>query len=499
MANKIFSHAFSALLALSAITANVHGQTLADLIKDTEIREGCIISLAVTDAGGNTLAEWNAGYPMVPASTMKTVTTGLALEELGSGFRFRTSIAYSGYTDSLGTLHGDLYIIGGADPTLASTRKKQDSLFNIWGNAVKSAGIDSIAGSIIGDAGFFPDEMAPGSWEWGDLGTYYGAGASGLSFHENSISIRIIPAEKTGQRPYAEQIYPETPWMHIDNLSTTGPRWSPNTILLYTSELCPVAEIRGSYPINGGINIEECCNKYPAMTCAYHFDRYLAANDINSLSGPMDTGRFTTRDPSEFADRDSLHYIITTYSEPLSSIVTKTNMESNNMYAETLFKMTGLQTGGSASYETAIKTAGKLLDEMGIDTKGYRQTDGSGLSRQNLVSARFLSTFLSKAAAGPEGDAFIESLPVPGHEGTLKHVLKDVKPEYSSRIRAKSGSMSGVRCYAGYIFPDSRKKPVSFALMSNNHAGKGSDMQKAIEEILKALLAELMPGKSIVL
>ena len=113
MANKIFSHAFSALLALSAITANVHGQTLADLIKDTEIREGCIISLAVTDAGGNTLAEWNAGYPMVPASTMKTVTTGLALQELGSGFRFRTSIAYSGYTDSLGTLHGDLYIIGG--------------------------------------------------------------------------------------------------------------------------------------------------------------------------------------------------------------------------------------------------------------------------------------------------------------------------------------------------------------------------------------------------
>lgn len=499
MANKIFSHAFSALLALSAITANVHGQTLADLIKDTEIREGCIISLAVTDAGGNTLAEWNADYPMVPASTMKTVTTGLALQELGSGFRFRTSIAYSGYTDSLGTLHGDLYIIGGADPTLASTRKKQDSLFNIWGNAVKSVGIDSIAGSIIGDAGFFPDEMAPGSWEWGDLGTYYGAGASGLSFHENSISIRIIPAEKTGQRPYAEQIYPETPWMHIDNLSTTGPRWSPNTILLYTSELSPVAEIRGSYPINGGINIEECCNKYPAMTCAYHFDRYLAANGINSLSGPMDTGRFTTRDPSEFADRDSLHYIITTYSESLSSIVAKTNMESNNMYAETLFKMTGLQTGGSASYETAIKTAGKLLDEMGIDTKGYRQTDGSGLSRQNLVSARFLSTFLSKAAAGPEGDAFIKSLPVPGHEGTLKHVLKDVKPEYSSRIRAKSGSMSGVRCYAGYIFPDNRKKPVSFALMSNNHAGKGSDMQKAIEEILKALLAELMPGKSIVL
>ena len=480
--------AFAALLC--AIQANADSP---------EKGQGYILAIYAADLHGRTVAELNKDYPMIPASTMKTVTTGLALEELGADFRFETSLAYSGTIDSLGTLHGDLYIVGGADPTLGTTRVKRDSVFGIWHEAVKAAGIDSIAGNVIGDDRLFPDEIASSAWEWGDLGTYYGAGASGLSFHENSISLRIIPADTPGEKPRIEQMYPLTPWMEMKNLTTTGQRRSANSIYLYTSEVSPVSELRGSYPSDGGINVEECCNKYPAMTCAYDFDRYLASKGINSLYGAIDTRRFATRPQSGFNNRDSLEYIVTTLSAPLSYIVSRTNKESNNMYAETLFKMTGLQTGGSASYETAIKTAGKLLEEMGIDTKGYRQTDGSGLSRQNLVSARFLSTFLSKTAAGPEGKAFIESLPVPGHEGTLKHVLKDVKPEYSSRIRAKSGSMSGVRCYAGYIFPYNQEKPVAFALMSNNHAGKGSDMQKAIEEILKALLADLMPGKSIIL
>ncbi len=451
-------------------------------------QETAVIAMLAIDGKGVTISERNSGYPMVPASTMKTVTTALALGLLGEDFRFSTSIAADGRIDSLGTLHGDLYIIGGADPTLASTRSAQDSTFRIWTEAIRKAGIDSIAGAIIGDDRFFPEEAAVSSWEWGDLGTYYGAGASGLSFHENYISLRITSSGQEGRSPSVEQLYPETPWMYMDNFAVTGPKWSKNTVGLFTSEISPVSEIRGSYPVNGGTTVEKCCNKYPAMTCAYHFDKYLRANGINSLYGAMDTRRLTARDRNSFAPADSLKPIVTTASAPLSEIVGTTNRESNNLYAETLFRMIGKTIYGDASYEASAKAALRMIKEMGIDTGGYRQVDGSGLSRQNLASPAFLCRFLLAAAHSHYGRAFIESLPVPGHEGTLKYLLKDMRAELTSGIRAKSGSMSGVKCYAGYILGDNPEELTVFAIMSNNHIGESKDMQDIIEDMLGELL-----------
>lgn len=471
--------AFAALLC--AIQANADSP---------EKGQGYILAIYAADLHGRTVAELNKDYPMIPASTMKTVTTGLALEELGADFRFETSLAYSGTIDSLGTLHGDLYIVGGADPTLGTTRVKRDSVFGIWHEAVKAAGIDSIAGNVIGDDRLFPDEIASSAWEWGDLGTYYGAGASGLSFHENSISLRIIPADRPGEKPRIEQMYPLTPWMEMKNLATTGQRRSANSIYLYTSEVSPVSELRGSYPSDGGINVEECCNKYPAMTCAYDFDRYLASKGINSLYGAIDTRRFATRPQSGFNNRDSLEYIVTTFSAPLSYIVSRTNKESNNMYAETLFKMTGLSYCGSATYEASRKTASAILKKLGIDTEGYRQIDGSGLSRQNLVSPEFMCRFLAAIAKKTYGKTFIESLPSPGKEGTLKYFLRDIPADAASRVKAKSGSMSGVRCYAGYIAGNSPDDMIVFAIMSNGNTGKGTHVQKHLEKIIMGLLEQ---------
>ena len=366
--------AFTAIIAAFPATAT-DTDWFSRTIENCEKRHGCIISMLAVNMRGDTIAQRNSTYSMIPASVTKTVTTALALKELGPDFRFETSIAYSGHIDSTGILHGDIYIVGGADPTLASTLSGQDSVFNIWHRAVKAAGIDSIAGSVIGDDRFFPDEAAAGSWELGDLGTYYGSGASGLSFHENYISLRITPSEHPEGRPDIEQLFPRTPWMEIENLAVTGRRKSGNSLYMLASEIEPVSQLRGSYPIDGGTSIEKCSNKYPAMTCAYHFDKYLGSHGINSAFGAMDTRRFTTRAAYGFQDRDSLTYIVTTYSAPLSYIVSKTNKESNNLYAETLFKMTGKAVSGSATYDASCKAAEKLLKGMGLETAGYKQVE----------------------------------------------------------------------------------------------------------------------------
>ena len=249
--------AFTAIIAAFPATAT-DTDRFSRVIENCEKRHGCIISMLAVNMRGDTIAQRNSTYSMIPASVTKTVTTALALKELGPNFRFETSIAYSGHIDSTGILHGDIYIVGGADPTLASTLPRQVSVFNIWHRAVKAAGIDSIAGSVIGDDRFFPDEAAAGSWELGDLGTYYGSGASGLSFHENYISLRITPSEHPEGRPDIEQLFPRTPWMEIENLAVTGRRKSGNSLYMLASEIEPVSQLRGSYPINGGTSIEKC-------------------------------------------------------------------------------------------------------------------------------------------------------------------------------------------------------------------------------------------------
>ena len=491
MANKIFSHAFSALLALSAITANVHGQTLADLIKDTEIREGCIISLAVTDADGNTLAEWNAGYPMVPASTMKTVTTGLALQELGSGFRFRTSIAYSGYTDSLGTLHGDLYIIGGGDPTIGSANPiatPLDTLFGEWMEMISDTGISHIEGNIVGDGRFFSGMDGHPTWEVCDAGTYYGTGTSGLSFYENVQDFNVSAGEKPGDPVNIEPGYPETPWMEFIYSCTTGKPGTGNSLYFYPDSFYPCGEMRGTFAVDRQPRTEHAANRFPEYTLAWYFWRFLADNGIESEEGPADTGPVFGICAMP---QDSLKIIGRTFSAPLSDIIAETNRKSNNLYAETLMKTLGKEYCGSGCYDSSYVAVRGLLEETGVTGHRTIIRDGSGLSRENLLSADFLCDLLMKMTLSPSFEDFFNSLPRPGGIGTLEYEMQSVPFSIKDRIRMKSGSMGGVRCLSGYIIPETgaREDMIIFSLLVNGYTVPLYRIQRALDSIILSLAA----------
>ena len=157
-------------------------------MKTDPLLKNAAVALLAVDSRGNTIAAWNPDLPLLSASTMKTITTGVALDALRPDFRYETKVAYAGEIDSLGVLHGDVYIIGGGDPTLGSHNKiapPVEGVFAEWRAALQNAGIFAIGGLVKGDANIFSQNIIQENWCWADLGADYGSGACGLSFAEN--------------------------------------------------------------------------------------------------------------------------------------------------------------------------------------------------------------------------------------------------------------------------------------------------------------------------
>jgi len=148
--------------------------------------------------------------------------------------------------------------------------------------------------------------------------------------------------------------------------------------------------------------------------------------------------------------------------------------------------MVGKQMTGVGSYDSSRVAVQRLFREMGLKTKGYTQADGSGLSRQNYVSARFFCNYFAKMKENPNFDLFFNSLPQPGKPGTLRSVLSDEKPSDKERIHAKSGSLANVRCYAGYTVRKNGEL-IHFAILANNFSARTAQMQVGIEGFMREL------------
>lgn len=458
--------------------------------------EGAVLGLLAIGPEGDTIAAFNPSTLLIPASNMKLVTTGLALDALGSSHVYETGIAYSGEISG-GTLHGDLYITGGGDPTLASDDSiaaTLPELFGRWTEMLEDAGIRKISGHIIGDDRYFDTDMPEEqTWQWDDCGTYYGTGISGLTFFENIQSFDVRPGNHTGDKVAIRESFPVCPWMEYRYNCTTGEAGTGDRLYYYTSDLRPCGEMRGTFASDRAAKTLECSNKFPAYTCASYFADWIGKAGIECVGGPADTGYFLPENGT--AGRDSLTVLGKTGSADLLRIAFETNHESNNLYAETLYHTIGKEICGSGDYAPSAQAVRKLLEDMGLDPGKVCIRDGSGLSRHNLLSPSFICSFLLAMTESPEFGSFIYSLPSPGSDGTLKGVMAGYDRELTSRIRLKSGSMTGVKCFSGYIFPtrhdadnpESGGKPAVFSIMINNSLLSQYRMQGIIDRLLYLL------------
>ncbi len=453
------------------------------------------------------IASVNADKLLLPASNMKLISTGSALMTLGKDYRFSTEIAHDGSIEN-GILHGNLYIVGNGDPLTGSKDTLAiavENLFSQWTEIVRQAGITSIDGFIVGDGRWLDGMPEEESWLWNDIGTYYGTGMAGLNFHENMISFDVNVSADTSL--VITQRYPLTSWMEIKHSCSMGGKGTGDNLYMYTSDLAPKAAIRGTYGIDRGAKRVDFSNKFPEYTCAVYFKNHLEKKGIKCSMGAADF-RLKTQWLSDAVPSyglsptgDSLKIIGKTHSPTLSRIIFKTNHESNNLLAEALFRLVGETANGDSSYESSREANADVL--KGLVGESYNKVmirDGSGLSRQNLVSPEFMCTFLQAMMDTPCFEEFIASLPVPGENGTLTYNMRGYTPQQRARFRVKSGSMNGVRCYSGYILPpdytyasgqtipqEVKDRIIVFSIMTNNCISKSWKVRPALDRFMAEL------------
>ena len=489
MRKMLIAGALRACLGLQA-------QTLQQKVNQAVEREplkGAVVGVMVQDMQGQVLARREAGRRMVPASNMKLITTGTALYALREDYRFETGIGYTGSVDSTGTLHGDVYIVGGGDPTIGVTDTvavKPDALFWRWKSMLKDAGISRIDGRIIGDGRAYEGHLENQSWSYDDTGTYYGAGCNALSFYENAVDYSVS-AGAEGEPVKVTQKFPDTPWMHFGNLTVTGPKGSGNSLYLYTTDLAPYAEMRGSYSVEQKPKTEHFANKYGALTCAYYFWQNLRNSgwEISGGYADIDRGGYVRGKDFVPAYKAGTPTMLGTSKSPvLSLIVRQTNVLSDNFYAEAIFRQMGEKASGVAVYDSCRVAVYDVLESLVPGkSEGLRMEDGSGLSRLNSVSPAFLAEFLRAMARTKVSDAFLSSLPKPG-EGTLNTLLPKLPAGQKARLRLKSGSMDGILCYSGYVLDEEGNPSRVFSFMVNGAKAKTAVVREALGALIEAML-----------
>ena len=484
----MFAGAMMMCLGLQAQTL----QQKVDQAVEREPLKGAIVGVMVQDMEGHVIARREAGRRMVPASNMKLVTTGSALYALGADFRFETGIGYTGTIED-GTLHGDVYVVGGGDPTIGvadTVAVKPDALFWRWKSMLKEAGINRIDGRIVGDGRAYEGHLENQTWSYDDTGTYYGAGCNALSFYENAVDY-AVSAGVEGEPVKVTQRYPDTPWMHFGNLTSTGPRGTGNSLYLYTTDLAPYAEMRGTYSVERKPKLEHFANKYGALTCAYYFWQNLRDTgwDISGGYADIDRGGYVRGKDFVPAYKAGTPTLLGKSQSPaLSRIVRQTNVLSDNFYAEAIFRQMGEKASGVAVYDSCRVAVYDVLESLVPNNLGgIRIEDGSGLSRLNTVSPAFLADFLRAMARSKAFDAFLASLPKPG-EGTLNTLLPKLSADQKARLRLKSGSMDGVLCYSGYVLDEEGKPSRIFSLMVNGATAKTAVVREALGALIEAML-----------
>lgn len=471
-------------ILLSAQVVTPAQQFINKTLKHDTNLSNAIVGICAIDENGNTIADWNSNLPMLTASTMKTVTTGLALITLGPDYKFSTKVGYTG-TITDGILNGDIHIIGGGDPTLGSRDTVAfaiDYIFGVWADAIASKGIKKINGDIVVDDSYFERELMHGSWEWDDFGTYYGSAPSGLSFCENVQYFTLKPGANVGDKAEIIADYPTIPGLNIINNVTTGKPASGDKTIYYVQDLELFSEYRGTFAIDKGVVSSDNSNRFPQLSCGYHFGEFLRNKGIYFSSKIVDIV-----DLSSTNDLSEPVIIAETFSPELYKIVNVTNRISNNMYAETLLKAIGKKVTGVGSYDSSLVAVRNLLEELNVPLVGFKSADGSGLSRQNYVSTQFLCNYYKMISESTIFAQLFESLPVAGGPGTLKYVLKNESNSVRSKIHAKSGSLSGVRCYAGYVEGGKESGLVRFAIFLNNYSVPTSKVQPLVEQFLLEL------------
>ncbi len=423
----------------------------------------------VQDSSDKTLFDRNASTLLAPASNNKIFTTAAALSKLGANYQITTPVLGSSSSATVNQLR----IVGQGDPSFNTAD------LNTLAQQLKGKGIQKV-NLLVGDDTTFKGPNLNPNWEAEDIGQAYAPPVNSLIVNENIIGLILAPARQ-GQRLNVKWEDPtDQQFWTLDNRSVTASRFG--------GEFLDVLPSGNRIVITGQLRAGSASE--PVGVAIPNEGNYLVRKFDDSLKkAGLNVTRATrvTRTPAP----KSFVQLAAVKSDPMSKLVATTNLQSNNLYAESLLKVLGSQRLASSSDTriSGIAAIKDILAKQGVDTRQLQMVDGSGLAPNNRASAKALVQTLQVMSKGSNAAVFRQSLPVAGRSGTLS--TRFVGTPAQDRVFAKTGTISNVVSLAGYVTPPNHP-PLSFAVLVNDSSSP-SALRALVDEMV-VFLSQLESG-----
>ena len=441
---------------------------------DPELAKAKVGVDVVDVESGKTLYARNDAGLFNPASNVKLFTTAAALAILGPEYRWKT-VVYADAPISGGELKGRLYLKGHGDPTLVV-----EDLWRIVTD-LYAGGLRKVSGDLVVDDTFFDNVRVGPGFDQKQEDLPFRAPNGALSLNYNAVGVHVMPG--AGDAAAARVIIdPQTPYFTVVNDARTV-AVGRSAVTVESRETPDHTELRVAGRIRLGdeglIFLRRVA--HPDLYTAHAFLELLSRRGIK-VSGNI------VRDAAPSTARALTAH----YSQPLGVVVRDVNKRSNNFMAEQLLKTLGAETGGRpGTWQKGVDAVGGFLERLGIARKDYKMTNGSGLYNSNLFSPAQLTTLLRVAYKDFRFAAdFIGSLGLAGADGTVSHRMEGGMAE--RYVRAKTGTLAGVSCLAGYAGAPGHA-PLAFAILMNDLPDPSTQRaRRAQDAIAEALVNYLL-------
>lgn len=445
------------------------------LLAEPELQMGFQGILIQSLKDHRTLVESNADKVFLPASNNKLLTSGAAIELLGPSFVYRTRLVMSGELSPQGLLKGDLILVGSGDPLLTPENLKE------MAQQAQRLGIRRVTGDILFDDTLFDTQRLGDTWSWDDEPYYYSAQISALNLNENLVDIRVAPGKVAGGQCQVT-LSPTEHYLELINAAVTGPAGSKTTVTFDRRRGLNTLLIGGSVPVDCAAKdspTERITVENPGLYTATVLQEELNRAHIQT------SGRIAAAGP---ASAKPTKPVCEHTSAPMTTLLRLMNKPSDNLVAECLLKTVGAMkkgqgTGGSEG--TAAQAARAFFQQIGFNLTQLHQADGSGLSRTNFVSPRNMVRLLTYLHSRPYFQAFYDSLPIAGVDGSLAGRMRGTPA--ANNCHAKTGYVSNVSSLSGYVTTREGEMLV-FSLLMNNHLAANRKCT-AVQDQIVSLLA----------
>ncbi len=446
--------------------------------------------LAIDLATGDTLLARDPARRFIPASTMKIATMVAALDVLGPDYRWQTDLWSSAAVDSSdATLRGDLIVPGTGDPSLSERFwKGTPGPLDALAGSLPEKRVSRVTGALVIDASRWDSTTVRSSWMVDDLPFDYSATGGAFTLAEGETHLEVRGGAAPGA-PVTVKWWPFGEDGFVRSYLITGVSARPIVTATYLPE-SRVLELVGTVPV-GLVDTLAFATRDPVRQSAAAL--YRAMRDQKVV---IDGGWRIAWDGGESYGQGCVtgsvppcpfgHLVRGLASPPLLELIPGVLGPSQNWMTEQIIRTMGDPATARSAWTEGTAAAARDLEEVvGIDPIDFRFVDGSGLSVQDLLTPRALVQLLRHARSRPWGAAFRAALPEPGEaETTLSDRLVDLR----GRLWAKTGSLTNVGTFAGYL-TDARGREIAFAVMVNGSNLPGATVRNGIDAVVRLLAA----------